>query len=669
MFLQTFGQGMVPSGMTLGQFWPTQNLQDTQRAREFEQGQLGAVSGIGMAAAQQSLQELIHGYAGSQGGGLVGMGLLSSEEGNKMSELLQSDKFGAAVAAITPLVGNFMPGGTMDALGLGANQAAGNYSELFRNQMQTPGQPGTGMTPGQLTGAATQLTGAAQQNLYSHPQGSLAATRGFGLGQLSSFVAPAMQRGLGPGNIDYQTQAGRKDFTDWQAGLAKPMSAIRDLGGGYSAMNADQMAQTLDQLNMGGFSRGVNNEQLEQQTRMFKQLSRQADISYGEAAGLQQFGGAASVAKGGDAMSGVMAGQHGMAFGAYAKSQGAGFIQAAGGISANEMMQQDTQLMAQAGRSETANNAAALLRMGDKGMLRDGSPAHKAYIKLKEEGEFNLYDAAAFRKTLEKSGVDMTVATGIIHQRDENKDLYGDKVAGAVRETQWDADIAPLMRRTVANQMSGVLRQRGKRTSARRMWKAGEIVTSTVREMAGASREEVIEAIAERLEEAGLGGRNAEATAELALGAASRAARSLNYRGGAGHAAAMHSKRALEETHKEQDKAQGRVDDEIEHAADGQRNFVGRAAHAVKSGVKTPEEAAAFAAGATEVSNDRAAARQVDEQESGTDAAQDLPGERAGATAVDTDALSFSFGDGDSQTIAGMMNGVSEQPGDTGGIA
>jgi len=558
MVIQMLGPQIMPKGMDFGQWQPNQNIMDTRRAREFSSGQMQSIMDIGAPEAAKGFQDFIMGT--QPGGGLVGMGLLTPKIGQEASAFAQTADFGRMMGAAMPFLGTMMPGDVLDELGMGGGQAAANYSEMLRNRMQIPDMPGTGMNQQQLRAATSQIT--AQMGELRPEE-----TRGFRKGRVSGLVRAAQDMGVGPADYLNMSKEQRHEFG---RSISHSASAVRDLGGPFAALPPTQMLQTLDVMTMGGFGRGVDNDVLEHQVRMFKQLSQRANISAGEALGLQQAAGMRAVELGGDVLQGVGAGQHAMAFGAYAKDKGQGLIRAAG-VSASELMQQDALLTVQAGQSESGNMASALMRMGETGMLRKGSQAFKAYTNLKDKGEFNITEPGQFRNLMRGSGVNMTDALTMLQQRNENRRLYGAEVAGAVRETQWDADVGDFMSRAVANQLG----TRG-HMGARRAMQLGQGVTDVIRDTAGQSQEEVREAVIKRLNKMGLRGSRAESAATVAMGAAGEAAISRGYRGGAGHAAALHSKEMLGSIRQTTEEAEAAAAEDQKHAAEAQEGPVGR---------------------------------------------------------------------------------------------
>ncbi len=668
---QLFGPQLMAPGLELGQFQPNQNLLDTQSARQFAGGRMNAVSGMSSAGAASSFQELIMGR--QPGAGLVGLGGLSSAQGQQFGQLTQSADFGRTMGGAMSVMGMLAPnmmGGVADALGMGSGYAAGNYYDMFRGQMATPGQPGTGMSPSQMTSTATQIAGGLQQDLFSGNKPS--ATRGYEAGKMSDFLGPAQQMGRGPGDFAGMSREQRRGYV---SGLSKSASAIRDLGGEFANMSPQQTLQAVDMFNMGGFSRGVGNEQLEQQTRMFKQLTRQGggdiDQNMRVGLGLQQIAGARSVQLGGDALSGVTAGQHGMAFGNYAKGQGAEFI-ASAGTSAVALMQQDAILTAQAGRSEIGNLASSLMRMGEGGLIRDKeSPAFKAYERLKNEGKFDIQDPGTMQAMLRKSGVNMGTAAGIMQQRGKNAQMYGDEVAGAVREQQWELDIQPVMQGSIAGSLQQGARGAGKPMSGPQSMALAKMITDTMRDMGGRDLGEVKQAIVSKFIEMGASEEDANAAAMGAMGAAGEAVRTRGYTQGLGQATALHGRGGMQAVRDQQATGQKRVDKEIEMAHEAQKGPFGRFIDAIKDSSSMSEFLSKVAGG---VEIDKRAAggdradKQAEDQEKGTDAKQEGAG---GATAVEVTnapgtALTVRIDDGDAS--AGPTHGAGEQPGDTGGV-
>lgn len=653
MLMEMFGSAVMPSGMTPGQFSPNQSWQDTQEARQFSKGTMGGAMALGGQQAATGIQDMIMGT--QPGGGLVGMGLMSEEKGQKAAAWTQSSDFATGMGNVLPWAGMFAPSGAMEAMGMGGMSMGMDIGGMFRGQMQTPGVPGSGMTSGQLEQGITQLGSTAQQRLFSGTDRT--PTSGFGQAATGRFAAQAQRKGRGPGQIDWNKQADKDKFSDWMGSNTRPMSAIRDLGGQYANMDEKQMGQALNMVTMGGFDRGVGDEELESQTRMFKQLSRQAQISPGEGMGLQQMAGQRIEQLGGDMMGGVSAGQHGMAFGAYAKEQGGDFLKSTGS-SASELMQKDAILTAQAGRSEVGNLAASMMRMGEAGMLKGESK--EVYEQLKDKGEFNITDSNQMRKLLQQSGVNMGAAANIMSQRGENLQRFGEDVAGAVRKQQWETDIQPVMQRMVAQSLQIGAKGAGKRMSGSQSMEGARMVTDTIREMAGKSPREITAAIAEKFVEQGASEEDARAAAEGAIGAAGEASRRKGYRG-VGEIAALHGKGGLEAVEQTEEEAEVAAAEESRTRGKGQKDWAERLGEGLKKGDKQLGKAVARFLGGEEDDKTAAGGDKAAKPDT-TDTTDATPDPQSGGAVVNVNVVNPIQLVGADEVAHGSVPGPTDQP-------
>lgn len=570
--IRAAGPQMLPAGMVFGQLFPNQPLTDTLQARQFEEAQLGASSAMGVSGAEKHINELLMGYGGTGEGGLVGMGLLDKG----VASGAQAGKVASNLSQLVPWVAGLGGSGVLDSLGLGDAASGSNYASAFRDAQAPYMNPAGGLSQDQLQQMAVSTATGVNRNLFND-NGQRRQTFGFGKGSSSALFRAGQTMGIAPsgrqmvgmgaaGRVNAAT-ARTREFT---AGA----SAIRDLDPRFAGLPPEQMLQMLDKLTMGRVSAGEDVSDLGVQMREFKQLARGADVGIEEGVALQQIAGAKSVELGGQARSGTVGGQHALAFGSFLQSeQGAGVVQGAG-VSKSTLMQQDALLTAQAGRSDVGNQAAALMRMGEAGMLKGKS--QQMFEALKEKGEFNSMTSGQFREMLKGSGVDMNAASSIMSQRETNWGEYGDQVAGAVREQQFAADIAPEMQRSIANQLNNIV-------GDKRSMRLGGVATEALRGMAGKDPAEMRKALIKKFEEAGLKGDKAASAAEVAFGAADVVARKKGYEGGIGNVAALHSRKTLEGVQQEEEIAEERAADE-EGVAHMQQSAGDRIIDAVKRG-------------------------------------------------------------------------------------
>jgi len=673
MLGQPLLQQFMPPGFELGPFGGNQNMQDYRSNAAFSSGVMGAAMDLGGAAGAQGFNELMTGTSG-QGG----VANLPGVDPASMPQMQGAD-VGKFMGQMMPFASVMMGGSALfDALGMGSFTAASHHGELFRSHMETPGQ-GNGLTSAQVRDWTTQVSGGIRQRLYGPDGNDLKATHGIKEGFGAGLLNAASKMGISGVNTgEFIARDDKRGMIDAGAAsqmkLSRGAAAVRDLGGPFSAMDPEQMLGQLDKFTMGRLSKGQDAEELGDQVRMFKELATQSGLegnNYGDAAALQQIAGARSAELGGSQSFGTVGGEHAMAFGAYAK--GRGDLVKSAGVSANELMQQDAYLTAQAASSSMGNEAAALMRMGEAGMLKGDAQA--AFEKLRDKGELDPMSSDEFRGMLKKSGVNMGAAGEILNQREANRKMHGDAVAGAVRNNQWEADIAPTMQRNVANALG---RASEGRMTGKQAMEAGDMVTETLKGMAGKSRDEMREALVDKFKAMGANEQDSKTAAEAALGAADTTAIKKGFKGGVGHVVALNSDEA-EQGVKDQMAAAKKNADAAKEVADQQQNAVERGIDEVKRDDATLGTVAAAVAGGRRVgpagdeetgggvataANAEAATRATAEAEA-REAAQDGGDNVQRVEVVNTPSVAIA---GDQDVPAGPRDGASAQPLDAGGV-
>jgi len=573
MGAEWLGNKMGGGDFVMGQMFPNQSMGDTLEARQFRDMTQG-ISQKMQPLAQQDVQDLFSGMKQS--------GIFTGDMTNQ-----QRDEIAQNISGFLPML-NMVAPGMSDALGPGfASQSyAGSLAMAGRSRLQTPGQPGTGIGMTDMRDRISSLTMGSEDILQNAPEGYGQATRGFGRGRRGEFVRQAMQQGLGPGgdifsgDLDEDTA----NLAQFERGVVKPMSAIRDLGGQFRNMNAGQMFEALDQITLGGTSRKGFGE-LEDQVRTFKQLTRSSGLSIDQGKFLQQMAGERAKELGGDfGESGTTAGMGAMAFGAAVGELGAESMRESR-TSKMRLMQIDAILTAQAGESPVADQMAALMRMGEEGMLKKGSKAEQAFQALKA-GSYKYMDEGEFREMLSDSGVDPSQAAVIRNQREHNQLKYGDKVTNQAREQQWELDIATHMQRTVANDMATAA---GGKINARRAMQLGKMVTDTIRDTAGQTQDEVKKSLEEKFMAAGATEEEARQMASVGLGAATTAAKQKGFES-FGEAAIAGSPEMLRKKREEMERAASKGEAEKAEAHKGQETMAERLVRGAKEGVTTAAE-------------------------------------------------------------------------------
>lgn len=212
--------------------------------------------------------------------------------------------------------------------------------------------------------------------------------------------------------------------------------------------------------------------------------------------------------------------------------------------SRQELRRIDAKLTAQAVNSQMGNQLAALMRMGEEGMLQEGSKAWQSYQDLKA-GKYKYQSQADFIQIMKTGGVDSAVANTILNQRETNIQGYGKQIVGNARNQQWDAEIANHMRACIANAL-GVIRVRQDKPDQGTDMVLGRIITATVRSTAGRTPAEVRAAIAAKLRKAGVSQTEANQLASVGYGAACETMPQLGYEN-ITKAAILHNRKVLDQ--------------------------------------------------------------------------------------------------------------------------
>jgi len=520
MLLQMFPQLM--NGGIAGQWNPTQNITDTLTARDFTAGQSRAANRVGGPEVARNINELIHGRDGT--GGAVGMGWMSAQQG----AYAQSMNLGGYVSSAMPFM-SLTGAKPIDALGFGASAQASNYYSMFRGAHATYGQPGSGLSASQIEEMAVSMSRGVGASLYG---GGNTSQYGFGRGFGSALSVSGQQMGISP---SAQALAGMSPqgqisaMTQSEGGLMRGAAAIRDLGGGYASLNPQQMLQALDTFSQGRLSKGEDAGELGMDVRKFKALSGNSGVGmdYANNAAFHQFAGALAQSQKVADNNVTNLGLHAQAFSNVMSNKG---NQNKTGLSPDYMAQMDAKLGAQELSGNKLNMAAALMRMGEEGMLKNPSEAYSAYQALKTKGEFAPVSMADFKNMVKRDSKDdenRKAIEGVLKQPDQNNKEYGAKVISASRGAQWDKKLGPNMVETIVNTIG---KSRGGTIDDNRARQIAKKITNMLRNSGGMSEDEINKAVEAEL-------RNEQIDADMAkeltiqiVGAAGLAARRLGYR-------------------------------------------------------------------------------------------------------------------------------------------
>lgn len=448
------GQGMMP-----GQFSPVQNLYDQHLARSQMIRQQQAMS----MTADMDRNQLATQFAG-----MFRMfnpdNQLTAEQA-KLTQRLSND-----VGRILPMLTPFAPG-TVDAL-LGARGSAQAMGLGFAQGSRYLAD-GSGVTGGISGEQVSQLV----RQMY--PRYDVSEMRGMGGAQLGQLFAEASQRGfLG----EVTGKGGKLDGSRIQNRLKElsgAVSAMKDIFGDLGRQDApmSELFSALENLTQSGLSR-MGAGRAEKLAREVQQMAKLTGV--GMDAVLTMHTGAASLASsmGLDRSFAPQAVKSSLAF-ATAYGQTSGGFSAWGKMGKEEMMAYDQRLRMQAAGSEMANQAGAVMRLGDQGLLQ--GDARKLYEQIKSGDTSALQYMAPgdFVEFLQKGGVSRNAAAQAMHNRYANQEFVqrynlGDKV----REQQREADVIPKMQAVLGQSLAASLAGRlGNRQAAAMAGQTGDALS------------------------------------------------------------------------------------------------------------------------------------------------------------------------------------------------
>jgi len=566
-----FGEGLkkvMPEGFELGQFSPDQSIGDKREAQQFS-----------------SFQDVV----GPQTAAAVGEGVERLFEGLGLSGLLKespeaAEIMGQGLAKAMPAMQKMAPG-LVDAVPgaspLGLHQQLGT---MFRPEMQA------GMSMDDALAKRDALVGA-----LAVPDGGRDEF-GFGGTRRGSFIAEGRRRDMSPADLE-DTDA----YVQFSREAGAGMSAVRDLvGPAARGMQADEMFDFLDAATMGGMAH-EDMATLGGETRQLKALSLAGDMPWQGAMALQAMAGAHAEAQGGTKRTGAVAGRHGVAFGIAAKQAGiGGEALRSAGTSLPELRRKDALLTAQARNSRVGNQMATLMRMGEEGMLKgEGLKAFeqlKAVTENKEGAEFKPMNELAFSRMMGRSGVSQRDYHVMRQQRDTNLRKYGDKIAGAARKSQWAVDVQPKMQRDIAGALQARSGSMGGRMSGRQAWRFSAAMSETLRENANKGEDELLEAMATKMQGMGMTAREAKIAASAGLGGSDVTAARSGFVSGQ-ELAMQHNQATLEGTQTALRNATTQGEKAAADAPVGQENILERGIAEVMSGTPQAGPIAARLAG------------------------------------------------------------------------
>jgi hypothetical protein len=430
-------------GMVPGQMFPSQNLQEQFTARRLVQQQQDAMR-TAMAADQEQMRRQLAGLFR-----LVSPGnQLSPEQSGLVNNLAASGM------RLLPYIAPFAPGlvdqlfGTRGSAGLMAMGMAQGW------RLMADARGVTGMMPGSEIGA---ISGQVFNQLLG-PGAAVAQMRGFGGASLGQMFNELSQRGLigeptfgGPGG-PANAQAMRAMQSGHVASRLKEMvgavSAMRDIFGDMGRPNAPmaELIAGLEALTQGGLHR-LDRNRLEMLLRNTQQMANLTGVSMQAVAGMQMQAGQLADAMGVNRtlVPGIV--NQSMAM-ATAYGQLAGATPAWNKASKEQMMLLEQRLLVGAAGSDLNNQLGAIARLGDAGLLKQGTQAFAYYqaIKRGDASGVAFMQPGAFMQMLQGSGVNQAAASSVLVQTEANAEAGARyNTTQMTRRMQRELEIAPLL--------------------------------------------------------------------------------------------------------------------------------------------------------------------------------------------------------------------------------
>jgi hypothetical protein len=438
-------QGYMP-----GQFLPTQNVYDQQQARQ-QQLLMMQTMQAGAKADQERLEQLTR----------SAYGLFQTGPITQQQQAFIGQMAGQAVGML-PFLGPSMPG-TIDSLfGSTGSQSLFGMGMAMGTRQLANAQGLTGVFGPQQLG---ELSTGVFADLYG--SGNARSMRGIGGASAGQLFSEMTQRGLLP-ESDLFDQASRKFDSSKIASRLKEMSgavsAMRDIFGdlGKSDAPMSELINGLEALTQNGLGR-MDKSRLERTVREMQQMAKLAGVAIDSVFAMQSGAAQQAVAMGVDMSFAPQATQSALAF-ATAYGQISSGSPAFGKFNKEQMLAYDQQLTLGAAGSQLANQAGAILRLGDSGALSPGTEAFKIYERIKS-GDASALDYRTpndFVNLLEGSGVSGGSARSALLDLMSNQgasEQYG--VAAMARNRQRALDVAPFASQTLQRSVRNSLEGRG----------------------------------------------------------------------------------------------------------------------------------------------------------------------------------------------------------------
>lgn len=449
------GQGYVPTGFSS----TNQNLYDQLRARD-EQIRLRAAMERAKSVDQAQIEHSLRGAFS-----IARPGPLLPAEEALIARMATSG------VAILPMLAPSAPQMTDSLFGTrgSASLLAAGMAQAGRFLPDARGITG-GLTGRELG----DVTEKVFHELYG-PKARIDDMRGFGGAATGQLVAEMSMRGLlserdlfsGQGN---QKALDGKKVAERIKEMTGVVSAIRDVFGDMGRADApiSELVNGLEALTQGGLAR-LDKQRLERMVRETQQMAKISGVVMDAVFAMQ--GGLAqqAVAMGLDRAFAPGAVQGSLAF-ATAYGQTSAGAPGWRKPSKEDMLLIDQQLRLGAANSAVAQQAGAILRLGDDGALRPGSEAHKLYERLKarDASALQLLSPGDFQSLLARSGLSASAAATVLADQRANQEAVfhhgvGEWLRSSGRQSEIDARplIEALMSQGAAPALTDALGREG----------------------------------------------------------------------------------------------------------------------------------------------------------------------------------------------------------------
>jgi hypothetical protein len=538
---------------TFGQFNPNQNIQDTVAGQRF---------------AQTSMTATMYSASHSNAAAEVNK-LLTQLTGHPSA--ITNNYLSAGINNYVMPMASVMGAGLFDQMGLSAPMFTSALAGQLRfNPAVQSGDPAA---MGQRIG---EIGAGAYNQLFNSTTGNpLQNTYGYRGGQLGMLAAWGATQGWEKDLMGMSKEGAIKEHAEFSQRMGMLGSSVRDLGGAFAGLNAQQTGEMSNVLSLGGDHMSI--EQKAVHNRLMFQLGRSADMAPQQWIGLQAQAGQYARSIGLEASAGTVSSARALADRNVLKYSGEQAINDTG-ASLDEMTQQSHMLTSNAMNStagkQMAGLAAIAARLKKKGIKPHGKLGEA--IDALEKGEYQYQDMGAFTSM---GGADISAKELEAAATDpSNVKIYGRGVANNARNEQWRLDLAPQMSTMIANNLGQA--SKGK-LGQRQGDQISEAITEVLHNSGGKTQQEAQDAIKNMLvQKFRMSADDANKYMQSAWQAADIFTQQVGYKGIL-NAVDMNQKRAVETEIK---RANAAADNAAENAATGQMDVVQRVVEGFKHG-------------------------------------------------------------------------------------